>query len=409
MSARKRPVTSHELRRMSGDTLLRVLRSGEVMTASELMSATGMSRTSVHDVCADLLRLGWITEVSPDWPDEPGSGKRNGAAAERGRPPRRYVYAADAAAVIAVDMGVYTITLHVTDLRGTTQAVAQRHFDDPAGVDRLRILEELADEALAASGVSRSKVLVAAVGVPIAVSPTRTIDYPPEQRVIEVAQQWAQTHHWPVLVENDANLAALGERWRGVAQNHDNVVVILAGERLGAGIILDGRLVRGQHGSTGELRFVTLMPDIGHEHGLAWHTRTLAIRALDDGHATPQLRALAQRGPHGNEISALDVFRAAEADDESAQTIVTTVCQRLAYLVGALATLLDPAIVVISGGIAAAGDILASTTQSLLSTEMIDNPPTIAVSALGQQAVVHGAVSVALSHVEAHLLDDLGR
>jgi predicted NBD/HSP70 family sugar kinase len=151
------------------------------------------------------------------------------------------------------------------------------------------------------------------------------------------------------------------------------------------------------------------MPDVHRDYGIAWHTRELAAQALTHGQATPGLRALAQHGSHGDEVSALNVFKAAEAGDESAQTIVTTVCHRLALLVGALATLLDPAIVVISGGIAAAGDLLAATTQSLLPTEMIDNPPTIAVSALGQQATVHGAIWMALSHVEVHLLDDLGR
>lgn len=229
-----------------------------------------------------------------------------------------------------------------------------------------------------------------------------------------------------MLIENDANLAALGERWAGVARSLDNVVVVLAGERLGAGILMGGRLVRGEHGSAGELRFVSLMPAIGPEVlGIARHARELAASAIADGTATfgtdvsdADADAGADAGAGAGvgagvdaegrpEVSARAVFRAAADGDESALRIVRTVCERLAHLVGVLATLLDPAMVVISGGVADAGRLLVDTIQQLLPAAMIDNPPLVAASSLGADAVVTGGVRLALDHLEIHLLDGL--
>ncbi|MEJ7648308.1 MAG: ROK family protein [Nakamurella sp.] len=414
-----RPVTSHQLRRVSADALLAVLRMGEVMTASELMEATGFSRTSVHEVCADLLRLGRIVEV--DGSTTPGAlsdatgtpGAAQGMSGGRGRPPRRYAFAAGSGAVVAVDLGVHTITVWVTDLRGVLRGAAERTLLDPVTADRTTVLDELVGSALAGAGMRTGDVLVAVVGVPSSVSAVQQIEYPAEQRGVALATAWATGHGWPVLIENDANLAALGERWSGVARSLDNVVVVLAGERLGAGILMGGRLVRGEHGSAGELRFVSLMPAIGPEVlGIARHARELAAAAIADGTAT--FGAPAQRPAVDGaaaldtpDVSARTVFRAAADGDESALRIVRTVCERLAQLVGVLATLLDPAMVVISGGIADAGRVLVDTIQQLLPAAMIDNPPLVAASSLGADAVVTGGVRLGLDHLERHLLDGL--
>lgn len=395
----KPPVTSHALRRMSADSILAALREGQTMTVTELMTATRLSRTAVHDACGDLLRCGWIQEPEDPLLTDVG----------RGRPPRRYVYAARAGVTVSVDLGVHTISLAVTDLRGTSLATAERHLEDPAGADRLAILDEMTDAALTAADTDSGRVLAAAVGVPMSLSPARVIPYLPEQRVIEVAESWARGREWTLLVENDANLAALAERWRGCAQDEENLVVILAGERLGAGILMDGHLLRGEHSSAGELRFLSLMPSVGRESlGITRHTRLLAAQALSTGTATAGLRAAQDESPTG-EVSPSAVFEAAQAGDESALDIVRAACGRLGEIIAILATLIDPAVVVITGGLAEAGAFVGTVTESLLPRGMIDYPPRIAVSPLGHDVVVTGGVRLALDYIEHHMLDDLDR
>ncbi|MGB3184287.1 MAG: ROK family protein [Ornithinimicrobium sp.] len=395
----KSPLTSHALRRISADSILAALRQGEVMTVTELMTATRLSRTAVHDACGDLLLRGWIQE--PEAPSLVDVG--------RGRPPRRYVYAARAGVTVSVDLGVHTITVRVTDLRGTALASAERHLEDPAGADRLTILDEMTDDALATAHTDSKRVLAATVGVPMSLSPARAIPYLPEQSVIDLTQTWARGREWTLLLENDANLAALAERWCGCGQDEENFVVILAGERLGAGIVVDGRLLRGEHSSAGELRFLSLIPSVEREWlGIARHTRLLAAQALSSGTATAGLRAARDASETG-EVSSSAVFEAAEAGDESALLVVRTVCGRLGQIIGVLATLLDPAVVIIAGGVAEAGAFVATVTESLLPRGVMDNIPRIAASPLGHDVVVTGGVRLALDHIEHHLLDDLDR
>lgn len=391
------PLTSQMLRRVSADAILGVLRGGDVMTASDLMAATGLSRTSVHEVCSDLLRLRWIVELD---------GLSVGGPVGPGRRPRRYAFDGSTGRVLGIDLGVHTFTVSVADLRGRVLVEVQERLADTGQDDRGRVLEQIVDEALARAEVTGKDVLAVGIGVPSSVSAVDEIRYPQEQRGATLGRRLAAGRGWPVLIENDANLAALGERWRGAATGLDNFVVLLAGERLGAGIYMDGRLARGHRGSAGELRFVSLMPSVQQEVlGIARHARQLGVAAVAGGSATAGLRSMVDGDAQA--VTAKTVFAAAAAGDDSAATIVTTVCERLARLVAVLATLLDPQRVVIAGGIADAGELLAATTRSLLPHAMIDNPPEITASRLGQDVVVIGGIRLALDHLEAHLLDGM--
>ena len=395
---RSGPETSAELRRVTGERVLRVLRGGNVMSTTQIMTGTGLSRSAVHIVCGELTRRGWVREV------ERSSAPDASAKKSRGRPSRYFEFAADAGAIVSVDLGVNTIRARVTDLRGRLAASVARHLEDPAEVDRIRVLDEAVDEALAAAGVDSGNVLVASVGVPASLSSNVEVFYPAYQRVADTAQRWAASRSWPLLIENDANLAALGEHRSGAAQHVRNVVVLLAGERLGAGIILDGHLLRGEHASAGELRLLSALSDtIPESTGGAWHARFLAEQAMSEGWATTGLRAAFD--PASGEVSAPEIFRAAEAEDPSALEVVRAVCERLARIISLLATLLDPAIVVISGGIADAGEMLSRMTQELLPTALVDNPPPIVVSPLAGDAVVVGGIDLALDYLNAHLLE----
>jgi predicted NBD/HSP70 family sugar kinase len=216
-----------------------------------------------------------------------------------------------------------------------------------------------------------------------------------------------------VLLENDANLAAWGERWRGVAAGVDDLVVMVADERLGSGLFLGGRPVRGHAGGAGELRFFELIEQVGSTHGMTYMVRTLGAEAVAGlGAEEPPdgsgrlLWSLAGGDPA--RVGTATVLEAARAGDEVAVGIVDRVADRMALAVAALAGMLNPELVVISGAVADDGDLFLDRIRGRLLPDLIDIPPRVAMSTLGDHAVVLGAVRMALDHVEASLLGSPG-
>ena len=201
-----------------------------------------------------------------------------------------------------------------------------------------------------------------------------------------------------MLLENDANLAALGERWRGAAEGVDDVVVILASERVGAGVIDDGRLVHGIGGGAGELAFLDMVEGVGDTFGIAAMARTWAAEALA-GTAPTSLREHAKDGAEPEHV-----FAAAAAGDAVAKEILDRLADRMARTIGAVATIINPELVVIGGAVAnSAGALLESIDDRL--KEFTATAPRVAVSPLGDSIVTVGAVRCALDYVEKNTLD----
>jgi predicted NBD/HSP70 family sugar kinase len=398
--------TSLLLRRMTASAVLDALRSGGPMTGSDLIDATGLARPTIHVVCNDLIRLGWIRET----------GQRPAGDRRRGRPARCYEFQSRAGFVLGVD-ATDRVTVRLADLRGDRVAESGEplaHISVPAD-DRVAAVCRHIGRVLALAGVEPSRVLAVTVGVPTSVDadgrPLGREAYLPGLPGRDLGPEIGGRFGWPVLVENDANLAAWGERWRGVATGVDDLVVMLADERLGSGLFSDGRPVRGHRGGAGELRFFELVERIGSTYGMAWLVRTLgagAVAALGpSGPAGPKGRGRVLWDLTGGDPASVEtgmVLKAARGGDEAALEVVDEVADRMAHAVAAIAGMLNPELVVIAGAVADAGDLFLDRIRDRLVPDLIDLPPRLAMSSLGDQVVVVGAVRMALDHVEASLL-----
>jgi predicted NBD/HSP70 family sugar kinase len=349
-------------------------------------------------VCNDLIRLGWIREMDSRRPT--GEGRR-------GRPARCYEFQSRAGFVLGID-ATDRVTVRLADLRGDRVAEASEplaHVSVPAG-ERVAAVRRAADAALSSAAVDPGRVLAVTVGVPTPVDaegrPVGREAYLPGLPGHDLGTEIGGRNGWLVVLENDANLAALGERWRGVAAGVDDLVVMVADERLGSGLFLSGRPVRGHAGGAGELRVLELIERVGSTYGIAYLVRTLGAEAVarwcgGTGRRGRLLWTMAGGDPA--RVETATVLAAARAGDEVALEIVDEVANRMAHAVAALAGMLDPELVVISGAVADEGDLFL---------DLIDTPPRLAMSTLSDQAVVIGAVRLALDHVEASLLGSPG-
>ncbi|HXQ57524.1 MAG TPA: ROK family protein, partial [Actinomycetes bacterium] len=196
---------------MTASAVLDALRAGGPMTGSDLIDATGLARPTVHVVCNDLIRLGWIRETER---------RRPQGDSRRGRPARCYEFQRRAGLVLGVD-ATDRVSVRLADLRGDRVAEAGQplaHVSVPAS-ERLAAVRRAIDSVLASAAVDPTHVLAVVMGVPTPVDadgrPVGREAYlpglPGRDLRPEVGGRWG----WPVLVENGANLAALGERWRG--------------------------------------------------------------------------------------------------------------------------------------------------------------------------------------------------
>ncbi len=383
-------VGPHVVRFVTARSVLAELRRGGPLTAGELVELTGLTRATAIAVCEDLVRRGWAEEHEPE---------RTGP--QRGRPPRTFGFRADAGVVVGLDIGAHKATALVADLRGDPLGSASGALPSgPHPVEaRLDAVSAAALAALRAAGSAPERVL--AVGAGVAAPVDR------DGRVAEGSQFWEMfdvgvadalfaRHGWHVLLENDANLAALAEQWRGAAQGLDDVAVLLAGERLGAGLIESGRLLRGRYGAAGELAFLRLVDGAVGPHGIAQLAREWGAEAAG---GPGGLAGLAPR-----DVTAEAVFSAADDGDPAARAVLGRLAERMARVIAVLSTLLNPELVVLGGAVAPSAAQLLPGIRGAL-PGLTDTPARVEVSGLGGDALALGAVRRALDDVAERALE----
>ncbi|HSU47333.1 MAG TPA: ROK family protein [Arthrobacter sp.] len=388
------PATPQLLRRVSAGAVLEFMRASAAVTVTDVMAATGLTRATTIAVCEDLVRRGWILERE---------NQREFGGYRKGRPARRFELNGQAGVVLGMDIGYAKVTVVVSDLRGKTLGRSSRPFQagEVGSRERIAFIDGVAGAALRAAGLEPGQVLAVCAGVAAPVD--RHGDVVATQKFwglfdLGLRPALKESRGWTVLLENDANLAALGERWQGAAAGIDDVVVILASERLGSGIVEGGRLVHGTRGSAGELAYLDLVEGVGDTYGIAHLARTWAVEAL----ATPAPTTL--RAVQPGRVEAEQVFAAAAQGDAVALGILDRLADRMARVVGTVSTMFNPELVVIGGGVAGSADVLLAPISERLK-EFTATPARVAVSPLGDSIVTVGAVRCALDYVEKNSLD----
>lgn len=176
----------------------------------------------------------------------------------------------------------------------------------------------------------------------------------------------------PVVLENDANCAALGEKWMGAARDVPNMCMLTLGTGVGGGIILDQRIWHGMTGMAGELGHIPVYPDgvkcgcgtrgCLEQYASATAIKRMAVEKIASGEAPELARAMSENP----EFSAKVVFQYALQGDKQAQAIFNQVGLALGYVIGALVNILNLEMYVIGGGVSSAWEVFAPTLHQEL-------------------------------------------
>lgn len=205
-----------------------------------------------------------------------------------------------------------------------------------------------------------------------------------------------------VMVENDANVAALGELWMGGYEESRNAVMITIGTGVGGGVIMNGQILSGAFGAAGELGHLQIDPDATEQCTCGKYGHLQQYASATGIISTAKRRLLESEQPSllrsKKDISAKDVFDAAKAGDEIAVKTVDSAVDMIARTMAFISTILDPELYIIGGGVAQAGDFLLEAirrnfkrTAFFASENAVIRP-----AVMGNDAGMYGAVKMVI-------------
>ena len=354
------------LKRINEREVLETIRAGAPISRAEISRRAGISKPTVSLALQSLLASGLVREAERP-PDGPGYGA---------------VYfepIAEAALVLGLDIGARFLRGAVSDLGGTIRARQDVELAVADAADAVEASARLQAALLAAAGLESERVDSVVVGVPGVVTADGTLRLAENVAGLEgrrFASELQAALDLPVTLENDINLAALGERWQGVARGVADFVFLSVGTGMGAGLVLGGELHRGRNGAAGEIDFALV--------GVGETVDPSAAQVSELAHDLAGLAA-----------DPRSVFTSARRGEAGALAVVDEVARRIALHLAPIAAVADVELVVPGGGIGANGDLLLDPIGRLLG-EWLPFPPRLAVSTLGEAAVLTGAVAVGL-------------
>ena len=391
-------LTDGQLRhRLSTSAVLEFAWDAGAFRADHVMAALGLTRSTALAALGTLIELGLISELPSAGPEE---GYR------LGRPARRFELRAEAGVLVGIDAGERQFTAIAADLAGRVLARQRfdlRGFSDASEVpfadldprERRAAAFRAIDAVLDTAGRTRADVIGVGVGIPAPVDADGGSPPHPSgfwQHMNSGLQSVLAEEFPAVRVENDAALAAVCEGSLGEARGHDDFIAILVGRRLGSGVFLDGRLVRGAHGGVGELEGFRYVSGVGDTHGIGVRTERWLRGALDAGRI-PAGHPWARLD--GRELSAEAVLAVAELDDPVSRPLLAELGGTLGRICNVIARFYDPGMIVVCGAMAGALSDVIEIARGHVRDECELPPPEIVASRFGGDIVSLGAVSAA--------------
>lgn len=361
---------------------------GGEFTATDVMAHTALTRSTAIDAIETLLGANVLQELP---------NARVAGSYRSGRPARRFAISPDLGVVVGIDAGDTHLAVTVADALDRTLVHHRVEVDrtQPASVRRELIVEQVG-AALDEAGVTPDRVLALCAGVAAPVD--RNGISPPHPDgfwertnpgLAEALSAWAPV----VEVKNDAQLAAIAEGALGAAIGCRDYVALLASERYGGGVVVDGHVLHGAHGGVGEGVVFDHIMGVGSAVGLPYSVQDVARHAVAAGDVSTD--GALGRLVAEDRIDPRLVLTLAASGDADAVLVADRVGATLARIVGVLGSMYDPARVVVCGAVAESIEPVLAAARRILPEELHLPAPEILASTLGAEVVSIGAVVTA--------------
>ena len=365
--------------------VMEVLRMQGRVSQADISRATGLSRTTISTMIAELRKAGLVLDIETRRKHPRG-----------GRPGVELVLRDPAQVVVGIDFGHSHIGVAVADLGHNVLAERRAELDvNREAVQALDSAARMFADVLAGAGVDSGSVLGAGIGIPgpvdLAHGTAGSATILPGWVGLRIASEMEQRLGVPVEVENDANLGALAELTWGAGRDCSNFAYIKAATGIGAGIVVDGRLLRGATGTAGEIGHTTL-----HEAGpLCYCGNRGCLETVASGPAIVELV-----GPIDGERPALGrIIELAAGGDLRCRRAIADAGREIGVAVAGLCNLINPERVIVGGLLSRAGEVLLRPMRDSIRRHAVQAAAAtldVRAAVFVERAELLGAVALAL-------------
>ena len=373
------------LRGRNRERVLGALRERGRISQADIARITGLSRTTVHTLVAELKDLGVLREVEAGVPDFRG-----------GRPSVLLMLRESSLAVVGIDFGHSHVGVAVADIGHNV--LAERRCDLDVSHDARAALDAAArmvDEVLTEARVERKSVIGAGIGIPGPIDRARgtagSATILPGWIGVPIGDEMHDRLGMPVEIENDANLGALAELTWGAGRECSNFVYVKVSTGIGAGLVIDGKVLRGATGTAGEIGHTTL----DESGALCYCGNRGCLETVASGPAIIQLV-----GPLNGEVPTLArIVELAVAGEVRCHRAISDAGHEIGIAIAGLCNLINPERVIVGGLVSRTGEVLLQPMREsirrhalLAVAETLDVRPAVFV----ERAELLGSLALAL-------------
>jgi glucokinase-like ROK family protein len=393
------------VRELNRSILLQRLRVTPPRSRADLAAATGLNKTTVSNLVDELIANGFVREIGRD-------------ASGGGRPGVLLELNPDGGWIIGGEFGVGHMTVIVANLRASIAWRREAAFDKDTGQDVvLQRLDGLLRQAKQYAQRTDRRLLGVGVTVPGLVDVSSgVLVFEPNMgwRDVPLRERLAAKLQMPVFIDNDANAAALAERYFGAAQDVEDFVYVVANIGLGAGLVVGGQILAGASGYAGEAGHTTIDPDgplcrCGNRG--CWErlaSQRALIERVEDAVRTGRSSRITSI-VKGGEITLPAILDAARDGDQVARQALAETGTYLGIGIANLVNLLNPQLVAFGGSLSLAHEFLMPAAQRVVDERAMGelrHAARIVVSALKADACVLGGVALVLHEIlrQPHLV-----
>ena len=385
------------LRHTNALRVLKLLRESGSCSKADLVRASGLSAPTITNVVGDLLAAGLIKPL--------GEGESNG-----GRPPDMISFKAERGCILAVKLTAESLSFLLVDLNGhpldTNEMPLANRKTTPDAI--CNYIGEEVRRVLRKHRKKREQLLAVVVGVPAITNVddgiVLSISTLEDWRSVPLRAKLSKIVDCLVIIENDTNLAAQGERYCGAAEGEETFILIHIGPNVGAGIVLGGQIYHGSQWSAGEIAYLRL-PSTSRRRPTLYEFGELDTLLTSSGILESWQEAKkkpSQDATDDEKMDALRVLDLAQAGDARAEKIVQHRAGIVADIIVNLSLILNPGLILLEGEMGSHPALLSAVEKQLQESEFAVTK--IGTGKLGNNSVLWGGIAIALEMIPSVLL-----